>query len=262
MFQSTRPRGARPNTMHGSVQYQTFQSTRPRGARRASQEAVAVLRGFNPRAHAGRDHFFDMDIRSYLMFQSTRPRGARHIVTGGFLPDELVSIHAPTRGATKIAQGVKSSYYVSIHAPTRGATSAALSHIDGIPLFQSTRPRGARLISSSVIGWNVLFQSTRPRGARHSRHKRHQDGFAVSIHAPTRGATLSVAPPPTQHSSFNPRAHAGRDINRVRAVVYELCVSIHAPTRGATLEKLDLCAQWLVSIHAPTRGATRASGSG
>ena len=58
-------------------------------------------------------------------------------------------------------------------------------------------------------------------------------GTGVSIHAPTRGATL-----------HGPVLRRG------------IRVSIHAPTRGATTwSVLTLRTRW-VSIHAPTRGAT------
>ncbi len=55
MFQSTRPRGARPSAFHLLCVTGLFQSTRPRGARLAEQRA-------------GLDE---------VAFQSTRPRGAR-----------------------------------------------------------------------------------------------------------------------------------------------------------------------------------------
>ena len=76
-------------------------------------------------------------------FQSTRPRGARlHATMDGCYLD-LVSIHAPARGAT-------------------------LEHITAraVQKFQSTRPRGARLKSALDSRLKILFQSTRPRGAR------------------------------------------------------------------------------------------------
>ena len=100
---------------------------------------------------------------------------------------------------------------VSIHAPARGATAA-----DGNPrrktAFQSTRPRGARLNHFAVNQILMVFQSTRPRGARQrcvnltvhmSRFQSTRPrgarltglfdvktNFAVSIHAPARGATF------------------------------------------------------------------------
>ena len=58
--------------------------------------------------------------------------------------------------------------------------------------------------------------------------------LSVSIHAPTRGAT----------------------IQQVRGLS-EPVVSIHAPTRGATMSALAGLFGGIVSIHAPTRGATQ-----
>ncbi len=99
----------------------------------------------------------------------------------------------------------------------------------------------------------------------------------VSIHAPTRGATVSMwvssiylysfnprphaggdmesVTPQTQRVSFNPRPHAGGDENLQRDDLTAL-VSIHAPTRGATFAALRHGDRSPVSIHAPTRGAT------
>jgi len=76
-----------------------FQFTRPRGARRWRAAREAGTAGFNSRAHAGRDAE----------------------ISGDCVDVPVVSIHAPTRGAT----------------PSRPA-------ICGPPMFQFTRPRGAR----------------------------------------------------------------------------------------------------------------------
>ena len=78
---------------------------------------------------------------------------------------EVISIHAPTRGATSLkATEYKlsidfnprshersdnyipdefKSYIISIHAPTRGATGAAAATMTGVQ-FQSTLPREER----------------------------------------------------------------------------------------------------------------------
>ena len=37
-------------------------------------------------------------------------------------PIALISIHAPTRGATAICLSTSDCFFISIHAPTRGAT--------------------------------------------------------------------------------------------------------------------------------------------
>ena len=57
--------------------------------------------------------------------------------------------------------------------------------------------------------------------------------FWISIHAPTRGATVE---------------HPAIRVSRI--------ISIHAPTRGATQEPLFHQVRQQISIHAPTRGAT------
>ena len=145
-FQSTRPRGARRATDVMKEIVEPFQSTRPRGARRGVglHRAAGVLvsihaptRGatrrrpapcrwrpcFNPRAHEGRDQDNVRIYSSSQRFQSTRPRGARHRRAPRGARWRLVSIHAPTRGATYGTGRPAARLPVSIHAPTRGATS-------------------------------------------------------------------------------------------------------------------------------------------
>ncbi len=54
-FQSTRPRGARLLMPQSARQDFLFQSTRPRGARRQPSLTVPWHSCFNPRARVGRD---------------------------------------------------------------------------------------------------------------------------------------------------------------------------------------------------------------
>ena len=78
----------------------------------------------------------------------------------------MISIHAPTRGATGSAQYKGWRLLISIHAPTRGAT---------LPLLPSDA--------------DDVFQSTLLQEERHfSDQLKAMDGL-ISIHAPTRGAT-------------------------------------------------------------------------
>ena len=89
----------------------------------------------------------------------------------------MVSIHAPTRGAT-LPKGIGSpALKVSIHAPTRGATDKLCPEELG-KSFQSTHPHGVRRIIRM--------------GRVYSNH--------VSIHAPTRGATVCKV---TYYKSIN-----------------------------------------------------------
>ena len=124
--------------------------------------------------------------------------------------DTLISIHAPTRGAT-ISNGLCDGFYA---------------------IFQSTLPREERLVAKDFTEGMVVFQSTLPREERLTARNMHQS-FTISIHAPTRGATnpLSVLcslaiifqstlpreerhfPYSCQYSiyNFNPRSHERSD---------------------------------------------------
>ena len=145
----------------------------------------------------------------------------------------------------------------SIHAPTWGATFKVKITTNSMR-FQSTHPHGVRpklvvLFRICNKGFNprthmgcdfkkhtlfykdFLFQSTHPHGVRPEFIYMSYHPLAVSIHAPTWGATrihLSVL---SSTCSFNPRTHMGCDLNDLPSALV-LVVSIHAPTWGATLE--------------------------
>ena len=131
-------------------------------------------------------------------------------------------------------QGIRNC--VSIHAPTRGATNHLQPIIYRHRKFQFTRPQGARRLRIiSII--NVFSFNSRAHKGRdnasnagnteeigfNSRAHKGRDFLllyinpcflAVSIHAPTRGATYFTA-----------------------LIAAPTIVSIHAPTRGATLNE-------------------------
>ena len=78
MFQSTRPRGARLQATASPFLVVNVSIHAPtRGATSIGRTGKRKLRGFNPRAHAGRDKAMPTIERTLDMFQSTRPRGAR-----------------------------------------------------------------------------------------------------------------------------------------------------------------------------------------
>ena len=123
-FQSTRPRGARqschrPNMAEASVSIHAptrgatdmtastagansrFNPRAHAGRDRFPLESLTLQSSFNPRAHAGRDKGSNTTSQRFTLFQSTRPRGARPIQFCMSRGDVMVSIHAPTRGATR-----------------------------------------------------------------------------------------------------------------------------------------------------------------
>ena len=100
-FQSTHPHGVRHYELKVTDGDAVFQSTHPHGVRLGEVWFCWLGRhgGFNPRTHTG------CDSRSYT----------QHVFI-------MVSIHAPTRGATLHGPVLRRGIRVSIHAPTRGAT--------------------------------------------------------------------------------------------------------------------------------------------
>jgi len=194
-----------------SVATSLFQSTRPRGARRVYLPQIYQPMGFNPRAHAGRD----------------AAEGRTHSRL-------IVSIHAPTRGATiPFVMSVATSLFQSTRP--RGARPEPVPSAVAGSAFQSTRPRGARHNGRCSGVRDRMFQSTRPRGARPFSPCRclSSMGFNPRAHAgrdnlppqeprlkPTfqstrpRGARLVTIRRQAGRLRFNPRAHAGRDKKR------------------------------------------------
>ena len=143
-----------------------------------------------------------------------------------------ISIHAPTRGATKSGEIRIINMGISIHAPTRGATQNITSGIDAVLNFNPRSYKRSDLDANSYFHALVDFN---PRSYKRSDSGCHYSGIkaVISIHAPTRGATIKKC---QENAQF--------------------VISIHAPTRGATGLCRFLARIFTISIHAPTRGAT------
>ena len=210
LFQSTRPRGARPVTATSKAPPSRFQSTRPRGAR------LHIRQSLRP---AGR-------------FQSTRPRGARPQTQILNILDRLISIHAPAWGATGLCVRSCRSDKISIHAPAWGATEQiGISGIDVLisihapawgATFHHLRVRTRLLISIHAPAWGATFfcigASSRRRDFN-PRARVGRDGSFTSFW--------------NVKDYFNPRARVGRDHERVDVRTCQ-AISIHAPAWGAT----------------------------
>ena len=144
---------------------------------------------FNPRARVGRDALFFSPKMLKFMFQSTRPRGARPAECMRRQSQQLVSIHAPAWGATRMQPHGMSSAGVSIHAPAWGATEVAqLEH--GIECCFNPRARVGRDLGGAVAN-SAPSGSFNPRArVGRDRHRARGD---------------------SKPKSFNPRARVGRD---------------------------------------------------
>ena len=101
-----------------------------------------------------------------------------------------------------------------------------------------------------------MFQSTLPRRERHSSFSKCLWGLAVSIHAPTQGATLRIC---DVSRSFKFQSTLPR---RERQTLMHHMLSTNwfqstLPRRERLKYAHDVRLVLLVSIHAPTQGATR-----
>ena len=142
----------------------------------------------------------------------------------------LVSIHAPTRGATMDKEFNDCPSWVSIHAPTRGATFHWPKYPRVMIVSIHAPTRGATR-QGATLQLKAMFQSTRPRGARLmvlSSLVGHM-GFNPRAHA---GRDLSNWYTSPDDTRFNPRAHAGRD-SRLFIITWRLFWFQSTRPRGA-----------------------------
>ena len=120
---------------------------------------------FNPRSHERSDSCSHAIRFTISLFQSTLPREERQLLTCNPVHHIIISIHAPTRGATRPQMLSLPHAAISIHAPTRGATQrrSLRQSCEQISIHAPTR--GATLITM-LRERTVLFQSTLPREER------------------------------------------------------------------------------------------------
>ena len=177
---------------------------------------------------------FIIIIRVILLF-NFNPRSREGSDTFGWLRPvfQLISIHAPAKGATRSASSYSPSLFnfnprsregsdmaliyglnrvimISIHAPAKGATIFPLSGARYIK-FQSTLPRRERRLCALNHSARSKFQSTLPRRERLMFFWAFFAVFAISIHAPAKGATYHWFCNCSSTTDFNPRSREGSD---------------------------------------------------
>ena len=163
---------------------------------------------FNPRALVGRDSVLSvLDDRDVISIHAPSWGATNSLISDSFVI--VISIHAPSWGATKIKKQPPRKGGISIHAPSWGATTAV------------NRYYLARMISIHAPSWGA----TAAFNERKAKQK-------ISIHAPSWGATVeheqemqrlkfqstrprgarpSCMASAAQARHFNPRALVGRD---------------------------------------------------
>ena len=169
---------------------------------------------------------------SLTIFQSTLPRRERQQAIYDGFDAEVISIHAPAKGATVSALSLFHQQLISIHAPAKGATVEATC-INPTDKFQSTLPRRERLQTKMCSIWLIHFN---PR----SREGSDASSFAV-------GAKVA---------DFNPRSREGSDLlTRIHHRMYSLFQST-LPRRERPMIRDNVIIVDNISIHAPAKGAT------
>ena len=150
---------------------------------------LALYKCFNPRTHMGCDALVYRPVKLIV----------------------LVSIHAPTRGATNTFQSRVHICVVSIHAPTRGATQGYAVKLVLGWRFQSTHPHGVRQPApSAFLAWS-MFQSTHPHGVRLFTHLFFYRLYKFQSTHPHGVRPLYFSNIFRKSSRFNPRTHTGCD---------------------------------------------------
>ena len=145
---------------------------------------------------------------------------------------------------------------ISIHAPTRGATS---DH-PGNPLpsgnFNPRSHKGSDPPCFPCYTTHPYFNPRSHKGSDVYILLSLRQAIFISIHAPTRGATLGNELVKDQIRISIHAPTRGATVTFSGNVAVPTGISIHAPTRGATSREDGRTMPDYISIHAPTRGAT------
>ena len=197
-FQSTPPHGGRPIVPEELYRLRFVSIHAPaRGATEAIPQAILAMYCFNPRPRTGGDQLDTPGSHRQCGF-NPRPRTGGDIEGSRVAVEDLVSIHAPARGATSPVWLPGASQSVSIHAPARGATSSTLEYCESSMVSIHAPARGATPIALAGGKGKIVSIHAPARGATleyrcvHTIH-------TVSIHAPARGATWWSSPRRRSH---------------------------------------------------------------
>ena len=166
---------------------------------------------FNPRAHAGRD-VANPQYRSHRPYFNPRAHAGRDLNENerpcNFL---LISIHAPTRGATG-RSGSAPRFSLHFNPRAHAGRDSLVIFSSNLPLISIHAPTRGATCFSSMISMRFSYFNPRAHAGRDPFDGAGRTtGLVISIHAPTRGATFSQNGVEAMARYFNPRAHAGRD---------------------------------------------------
>ena len=193
-FQFTHPGGVRPTGAIRLVYVYLVSIHAPgRGATYLDRHSHRVCRRFNSRTREGCDPYYNVEVYSDLPFQFTHPGGVRLFRSCGPRGSSLFQFTHP--GGVRLVSLLVSllNNVVSIHAPGRGATVADIRGGVSVDTFQFTHPGGVRPNRPRPsVGRTRCFNS-RTREGCDGKATSQRVLVKVSIHAPGRGATSQRA---------------------------------------------------------------------
>ena len=131
-----------------------------------------------------------------------------------------------------MTSGVAGNNLISIHAPARGATSMAAMGTTLGNGFQSTLPRGERLVKPCCLKYPFNFNPRSREGSDPVDPVRERSCPYFNPRS-REGSDLIADVQPGFRCDFNPRSREGSDVFQALPG-YHLEISIHAPARGAT----------------------------
>ena len=257
-----------------------FQSTLPQGERhQLPPGSHPGIKHFNPRSHKGSDPTAEAAPAKHTISIHAPTRGATGAAPRNpLLSEQFQSTLPQGERLLWIALNVNKKIHFNPRSH-KGSDNIDTRKLTPSQIFQSTLPQGERRSHFPAMSqYRLEFQSTLPQGERpynkvmsgatsyfNPRSHKGSDVVlgsqepqkqAISIHAPTRGATFCTGHYNILHCNFNPRSHKGSDVPLISPYFQTSNISIHAPTRGATCGEAPRSARCGISIHAPTRGAT------
>ena len=190
VFQSTLPRGERLPIMLVNTLEILFQSTLPRGERLGRVKVCSkYCVYFNPRSHEGSDKRERLNTDEVNQFQSTLPRGERPQL-GEYIASTSVFQSTLPRGERHLLHSKSQDHSYFNPRSHEGSDSFATVKAVSLAVFQSTLPRGERPMGNSSLGNTPAdFNPRSHEGSDYSNNSIKCISF-ISIHAPTRGATL------------------------------------------------------------------------
>ena len=153
-------RGATVQDRCGRITHRTFN---PRSYKRSDKREVEKRGGyssFNPRSYKRSDNFLRENLFMQYLFQSTLLQEERRILAQNNKRNLFLSIHAPTRGATRQSIHQLHIQYFQSTLLQEERLVLTIAHLDHTPLSIHAPTRGATISNMSVLNFSYIFQST------------------------------------------------------------------------------------------------------